>query len=175
MQANTHTLLLLSLQDILAAMSSIHKGPYPQAMNPNKTFLPHTAMNLVTATRNITDATGNLRGFLLRLLFGAHCSGCHVSHGEAWECSKRGNTLGLNIQLGEIPQLRIENFPLRLSRLYLPPSHSSNRGLFCFSSVVNPAADCMGGKTGTLCRKLLFSFYFTKPKAERMLHGALQW
>lgn len=33
----------------------------------------------------------------------------------------------------------------------------------------------MGDKTGILCRKLLFIFYFTKPKVERMLCGALQW
>lgn len=41
--------------------------------------------------------------------------------------------------------------------------------------LLNQIANYVGNRTAVLCRKLLFIFYLTKVKAERVLHGALLW
>lgn len=46
---------------------------------------------------------------------------------------------------------------------------AGKNGIMCFSSAINHIANCVGDPTAVLCRKLLFIFYLTKLKAERVL------
>lgn len=54
-------------------------------------------------------------------------------------------------------------------------SWAGKSGMVGRSSVINQMADCVGNQTSILCRKLVFIFYWTKLKAERVLRCALLW
>lgn len=73
-------------------------------------------------------------------------------------------------------EVAVESFPRMLCCLHSPLSHRAGKnGIICFSSVINHLANCVGDSTVVLCGKLLFIFYLTKLKAERVLHCALLW